>query len=301
MKKVSVIIPARNELYLKQTVCDLLAKATGEIEVIVILDGYWPIEALPDDPRLIIVHRERRGMRASINAGIAVSKGEYIMKIDAHCLIAEGYDETLKADCDKDWIVIPRRYALDAETWSVRRHRAFVDYEYLSWPYRAKMKGKSNELGLHGWTWDERIISRINRLIDETMTFQGSCWFMPKEFFQRRIVQMDETGYGSFIGEAQELGLKAWLGGGQVMVNKKTWYAHLWKGEPYRNAYKEVIGQTYSRVGRSERDNGNRFSIDHWLNDRWEGRIHDFEWLIKRFAPIPSWPADKSAWLKMRA
>ena len=45
--KVSVIVPSRNEIFLNKTVEDLFRTATGEIEVIVILDGYWP-ETLPD-------------------------------------------------------------------------------------------------------------------------------------------------------------------------------------------------------------------------------------------------------------
>jgi hypothetical protein len=103
--KLSVIIPAWNELYLKATVDGILKSATGDIEVIVMLDGYWPHELPADDPRLILVHRKRGGMRAAINGAVAIAKGEFILKADAHCLFAPGFDETLKADCDKDWIV----------------------------------------------------------------------------------------------------------------------------------------------------------------------------------------------------
>jgi len=37
---ISVVIPARNEKYLKKTIEDILEKATCEIEIRVILDGY---------------------------------------------------------------------------------------------------------------------------------------------------------------------------------------------------------------------------------------------------------------------
>ena len=52
MKDVSIIIPARNEVFLQKTVSDLLTKAEGDIEVIVILDGYWPTPQLIEDTRL---------------------------------------------------------------------------------------------------------------------------------------------------------------------------------------------------------------------------------------------------------
>jgi glycosyltransferase involved in cell wall biosynthesis len=294
--KVSVIIPARNEIYLQQTITDLLLKASGDIEIIAILDGYWPQPVLKDDPRLILIHRERRGMRAAINSGVEIAKGEYVMKIDAHSIISPGFDEILQKECDKDWIVVPRRYSLEMDTFEVRRHRPFVDYEYLSYPFRQKRhKGGA---AMCGMVWDARINERIDILLDENMTFQGSCWFMPKEFFNRRIGKMDEAGYGTFIAEAQELGLKTWLGGGKVMTNKKCWYSHLWKGEPYRQRYTELFGQVYSRIGWNERREGNKFNISYWLNDRWEQRIHDFDWLIDHFWPVPSWTKDKTTWIR---
>jgi glycosyltransferase involved in cell wall biosynthesis len=294
MAKVSVIIPARNEIYLQKTIDDLLTKAAGDVEVIVILDGYWPVPTIREDPRLILIHRERRGMRASINAGVALARGDYVMKLDAHCIIAPGFDEVLQNECDKDWFVIPRRYSVEMDTWEVRRHRPFIDYEYLSYPFRSKQRKGGPQMC--GMVWDERTVNRIDTLLDETMTWQGSCWFTPREFFNRRIGTMSDEGYGTFICEAQELGLKTWLGGGKVMVNKKTWYAHLWKGEPYRQRYTELYGTTYSRVGWNERKKGSAFTIDYWLRNKWPERIHDMEWLIDRFWPVPSWPEEREKW-----
>lgn len=289
MSKLSIVIPARNELYLNETLADLLKKASGDIEIIVVLDGYWPVPMPKDDPRLIIVHRERQGMRSSINSAIAVAKGEYIMKIDAHCMVGEGYDEILKADCDGDWVVIPRRYGLniDSPVWEVKRDKLPIDYEYLGWPYHDKIIHDS-KVGIHAWAWNERTIERIDRLIDENMTFQGSCYFFKKDHFIKRIGNLQNEGYGSFIGEAQEVGLKTWLGGGKVMTNKKTWYAHLWKGEPYRKAHLEKIGVPYTRIGQKELRAGNDYCVDYWMNNKWEKRKYDLEWLIERFMPFPT-------------
>ena len=65
---ISVIIPARNEPYLQQTIDDLFKKASGEIEVTAILDGYWPQPILRDDKRLRLIHYyPARGMRNAIN------------------------------------------------------------------------------------------------------------------------------------------------------------------------------------------------------------------------------------------
>lgn len=296
MAKLSAIIPARHELYLQKTVDDLLLKASGDIEVIVVLDGYWPDPPLVEDKRVIIIHRERRGMRASINSSVAISKGDYIMKMDAHIMFPEGFDETLKSDCDDDWVVVPRRYSLELETWSPKIDKLFVDYEYLGYPYDNNKNVHGSALGLHARRWGARTVERIEKQIDENMSFQGSCWFTTKEHFQKRIGNLQEEGYGTFIGEPQEIGLKTWLCGGKVMVNKNTYYAHLWKGKPYRTAFMEKFGVSYTRVGSRELKEGNAFSADYWINNKWKERKHDLSWLVERFWPVPSWPEKRKLW-----
>lgn len=283
--KLSIVIPARNELFLNETVKDILKKATGNIEVIVILDGQWPKTLPKDDPRLILVHRERRGMRASINSGFDMATGEFIMKVDGHCMFGEGYDEILKADCDDDYVVVPRRYALNADEWAIKREKQFIDYEYIGWPHHEN----KNKQGLHAWAWNDRTISRIDKQIDENMCFQGSVYFMKKEHFTKRLGgKLDENGYGTFIGEGIEISLKTWLKQGKVITNKKIWYAHLWKGEKYREKYKQEYGASYTRIGSHERNSGDKFCTDFWVNNRWNERKYDLEWLVDRFSPYPS-------------
>lgn len=290
--KVTIVIPARHELYLSQTVDDLLGKAAGDIEIIVVLDNCWQVPMLRDDPRLTIVHwGGRRGLRAAINAAACIGTGEYLMKTDAHCLFDEGFDEKLKTDCDTDWLVIPRRYALDADNWTVKDKEP-VDSMYLHFPAIDENK----QLGLHGRTWLERGRARKHILIDEDMCFQGSCWFMPMRYFRDLIHPMDEANYGMFIGEPQELAGKIWLSGGKVMRNKKTWYAHLWKGLDYRAKFREQMGFNYTRVGLKERKRGNAYSLDFWFFNRWADRKHDLDWLVERFWPVPSWPEDRALW-----
>src|SRR6188474_984173 len=121
--RVTVIIPARNERYLRQTVVDLLAKAAGDLEILVMLEGPpWPDPPLPDDPRVrVLFHVEPIGMRPSIMEGAAAATGEYLLKIDAHCIVAEAFDAALKADCDVDWLVVPTRHSIHPDTWTVKR------------------------------------------------------------------------------------------------------------------------------------------------------------------------------------
>lgn len=286
MAKVSVIIPARNELFLSQTVNDILSKARGDIEVIAVLDGYWPDPALREDGRLIQIHRgTAMGMRAAINAAAEIARGEYLLKCDAHCMFAEGFDEVLQADCDGDWIVIPRRYRLDAENWRIREdNSAPVDYHFLSCPMTNK-----DGFSMHGQIWPERGRVRQGPAydIDETMSFQGSCWFMTARHFREFLGRMSEHGYGIFSQEPQEIGNKTWLGGGKVMVNKRTWYAHLHKGRKYGRMYHITKGEILP---------GHEYSARYWMNNCWPERKYDIEWLVERFAPVPTWPEN---WRKL--
>ena len=275
MSKVSIIIPARNELFLPQTVADLLAKG-GDIEVIAMLDGYWPDPPLADDKRLVVVHRGKAlGMRAAINAAAEIATGEYLMKVDAHCMFGEGYDAILQADCEDNWIVLPRRFSLDAEAWQPRKEP--IDAMYYFYPYI-----HPDELGLHGRPWMARGRERKEILLDEDLTFQGSCWFMHRDHWQR-IGPMQEEGYETFMGEPQEIGFKTQLGPwrGKIMRNKKTWYAHLHKGKQYGRMY---------YMSKSERTRGNSYSFDYWWRNRWAERVIDIEDLLDRWMPLPGWP-----------
>ena len=280
---LSVLIPSRNEQFLLPTIKDLLAKAKGEIEIIAVLDGCW-IEDPIIDPRVIYLHKGKpMGLREGVNSAAAIAKGKYIMKTDAHCMFDEGFDVKLAADCEKNWVVIPRRYRLDAEDWCINKDRpGYIDHLYICYP------DNPNDFGgptLTGREWNRRRDAKKEILIDELMTFQGSCWFMHRDYFYE-MGELDTETYGTFGKEPQEIGFKCWLGGGKVVRNKKTWYAHLHKGRKY--------GRGYS-LGKSMLHKGGK-AINKWMikGDAWDKQVHDIKWLIDRFAPVPGW--EKCDW-----
>lgn len=284
MSKVSVVIPSRNERFLDATVRDVLAKATGDLECIVVLDGYWPSPALPEDKRLRILHRgQAQGMRPAINDAARIANGEFLVKCDAHVMFADGFDETLKAHYHEDnWVVVPRRYALEPESWTLDTSNAKypIDYHYLSYPYE---RPGDVTCGLHGTPWTARREARKDILLDDEMSSQGSCWFMSKRHWDDRIAPLDIASYGNFVHEFQEVGLRTWLGGGAVKVLKHTWYAHLYKGHRY--------GRGYS-LGPNGHKEGVEFCTRFWMGDEWSGRVRDLRWLVEKFAPVPTWPED---------
>lgn len=269
---LSIIVPSRNEKYLQNTIFDLLHKAKGDIEIIAVLDGYWitPAEFI-SDPRVNYIHfPSPRGMRNAINSGVAIAKGKYVMKIDAHCMVSEGFDKALIKDCGDDWVVVPRRYALDPEKWEIEDNPKYpIDYMYL-------------DRDLHGrvWSTKNRDVMLEYKKIDDLMSSQGSCWFMRREYFSF-LELMDEDSYGEFAREFQEIGLKCWLSGGRVVVNKNAWYAHWHKPSS--------VGRGY-RLKRSEIKKADDF-MKNWMTNKngWYKQKYPLIWLIDKFAPVPTW------------
>lgn len=284
MIQTSVIIPSRNEIFLQKTIDDIFAKATKDIEVIAVLDGYWPNPPLKDVKNLTLIHvTDAQGMRPAINSAARIANGKYLMKLDAHCMLDKGFDEKMAADCDVDWVSIPRRFSLDAEAWKIAETgRPPVDAHYLTYPYL-----KPDEIGMHGDVWKERAAKNIDVLILDEMSSQGSCWFMHKEYFWK-FGGMSCEGYGNFVQEAQEICNRTWLSGGRVICNKKTWYAHLHKGKKYGRGY---------YISKQRMVDGAIFSADYWINNKWPGRTKDIEWLIDKFWPVPTWPEN---WKELR-
>ncbi len=259
--KVSIIIPAFREPYIQNTVDDICAKAKGDIEIIVILDGYWPNPILKSNPKLIIIHRSRReGMRKGINSGARIAKGKYLLKCDGHVSFDEGFDLKFIESCKPEWTVVPARYTLNVKTWA--RESKKIDFQYIE---KGTLKGRS-------WPEYEKRVNGEN--VSDLMTSQGSCWFMHKDWFDK-IGCEDEVNYGMMGREAQEMCLKTWLNGGRYVLTQNTWYAHWDKPSEH------VV------MKQSEKDKSIAYAVDFWMN-KWKGK-YDVRWLVDKFKPVPSW------------
>jgi len=55
-KTLSIVIPARNEMFLARTIQDILEKKRGKTEIIVGLDGAWAEPVIQDHPDVTILH-----------------------------------------------------------------------------------------------------------------------------------------------------------------------------------------------------------------------------------------------------
>jgi len=282
---LSIIIPSRVDEFLQKTIDGLLENAEGEVEIIVVLDGYNPTVPVNTHPKVRVIHHgtphDSFGMRHSINLGMSLARGKYVMKIDEHCVVDKGYDVKLAADCEDNWVVTPRRYRLEPTLWCILKdRRPPVDYNFIAYPYA---RIHDNACGVHGEMWNRP--ERADVLIDDTITHQGSCYFTTREWWFKTIGPLNEEQYGPFTHEAQEVTLKSVFAGGRSIVNKKTWYAHMHKG--HRGKGYGFSNKQYE-WHRIEKEKGRLFAIDYWMYTKDFKRT--FDDVYAEFGPWPGWP-----------
>ena len=108
MKDLSLLIPARNEMFLSRTIQDIVEHAEGSYEIIAVLDGEWVDPPVDQHHLVTVIHYpESIGQRAATNRAASVSTGKYLMKVDAHCAFDQGFDVKMLADMQDNWTMAP--------------------------------------------------------------------------------------------------------------------------------------------------------------------------------------------------
>jgi len=304
---LSVIVPSRQEMFLKRTVEDLLKNMRGETEIIVGLDGAWADPPLDDHPKVHIIHHSKSiGQRAITNECAKYSKAKYLMKLDAHCCVAENFDVQMMADMQDNWTMVPLMKNFHVFNWICKK---CGDIRYqgptpTSCPkcdntndfYREIIWFAKNNPQSTAYCFDSEPHFQYFREfknrpegkgdITETMSLQGSCFMVTRDkYFELNL--SDET-FGSWGSQGIEVSVKTWLSGGRVVCNHKTWYGHLFRtqgldfGFPY-----DISGRQVERAKKHARD--------LFYNNKFPKQILPSSWLLDRFWPIPGWSNEARA------
>jgi glycosyltransferase involved in cell wall biosynthesis len=241
---LSVLVPSRNEMFLNHTIQDILEHAESDFEIIVVLDGYWPEEAVPDHKRVTtIYHSASIGQRAATNEAARLARGRYVMKCDAHCSFDQGFDVKMLSDMQPGWTMVPLMRNLHVFDWLCREcgHRKYQSptpdgCEKCGRPverdivWRAKPNPKSTAMrfdrDLKFQYWGAYKKRQEGDLV-ETMSLLGACWMVERErYFE---LGMCDEGHGSWGQMGTEVACKTWLSGGKLICNKRTWFAHMFR------------------------------------------------------------------------
>lgn len=299
MPDLSVLIAAREERWLSETVADVLKNRRGDTDVLVLCDGSDPIHPLPQHDSLRVVIRPSAiGQRAAINELARLSDARYVMKLDAHCAVSPGFDVELVETGDylgPDITQIPRQYALHVFDWRCVACgvRTFQGKEPASCPCGSTGPfeqvivwdaiRRCREVWGFGADLKFRYTSALGQLarnhfeIKETMSCLGACWMLQRD----RFLQwggLDED-HGSWGQMGTEIGCKSWLSGGRMVTNTRAWFSHLFQTDNFG-------GPPYPRTGEEE-ECAREHSRSVWLGNAWPQQVHPLRWMIERFGPVP--------------
>ncbi len=297
MADLSVLIPARNEEFLSETVRDLLKNIRGDTEIIVVLDGEVFDKPLPKDTKVTYIeHSTSVGQRRATNEACSLSRAKYVMKVDAHCSFDEGFDVKMMNAMQDEWTMVPIMKNLHAFDWvcddgHVRYQSPSGDCRECGKPTKKvliwKAKSSPNSIGycfdteMHFQYFNEikkRPEARHDLL--ETMSLQGSFFMLTRDKYWELNICDEE--FGSWGAQGTEVACKTWLSGGKCIVNRKTWYAHLFRtqGGDFGFPYKQDNAQVIEARRRSQR---------LFLDNTWELQTKPLIWLVDRFKPVPYW------------
>ncbi len=312
LRDLSILIPARNEEFLKRTVEDLLSNIEADTEIIVILDGYET--DVPTDPKITIVHNiESVGQRAATNQACKLAKGKYVMKVDAHCAFDKGFDRKM-IDAFKETgdnvTMIPVMRNLHAFNWVCKN--GHIRYQGPSGPCKECGEptekdvvwiAKTNPQSISYCFDSEPHFQYFNaykkrpeykkdkeeKFLTETMSIQGSCFMLTREKYWELDI-CDET-FGSWGSQGIEVACKTWLSGGRVLVNHKTWYAHMFRTQG------GDFGFPYPLSG-EQTSHAKAMAKKIWFDNMWPQQIRPLSWLLQKFWPVPGWTDEQFAKIK---
>ena len=252
---ISVIIPARQEPYINETIRSLYNNASGEIEVIVVLDG----EAAPIDKRAkVIFHPKPLGRRVSMNEAAWIARGEFLLHIDAHCSMTPNWDIKLSESCTKDTLIVSLVSAMDEKTGKTKLGHTY-SFVYL------------NENLVEKWWGKYKNLSDC-KVTEETMAMTGCGWMIRKDYY------MSLGGCDESLGELGHLGpewaLKVWCNGGMMLLRTDVKCGHIFGSNKI---------QPYSPQKISDYDFKNLMEVKYGPK---------IKWLREKFNP-PEWKGSK--------
>ncbi|MBI2593023.1 glycosyltransferase [Candidatus Daviesbacteria bacterium] len=315
---LSILIPARNEMFLAKTIEDILANIEADTEVIAVLDGAWAKPPIPQNPMVNVIYLpESIGQRAATNLACKLSRAKYVMKCDAHCSFDKGFDrkmiEAFKEAGDSVTMVPIMR-----NLWAFDWKCYYCGWKKYQGPTPAscgqcgkgdKIRRKMIWIGKHNpqstsfcfdstphfqyfEDWKHRpqyAKDKQEKELTETMSLQGSCWMLTRDKYWE--LDICDENFGSWGSQGIEVAAKTWLSGGQVLVNHKTWYAHMFRTQGGDFGFPYPISGTDQAKAKS-------FARDLFFENNWDKQIHPLSWLVEKFWPIRGWSEEDLQKLK---
>ena len=305
---LSIIIPARNEMFLARTIQSILENIEADTEVIAVLDGVWAEPAIPQHERVNVIYvPESIGQRAAQNLACKLSKAKYVMKVDAHCSFDKGFDRKMIEGFQKtgdDVTAVPIMRNLWAFDWKCY-HCGWKKYQGPT-PLKCESCGKTDKIRRKMLWIGKKSPQSVSYCFDstphfqyfneykkrpeyqealkagftETMSLQGSCWMATRENYWKW--DLGGESLGNWGNQGLQVACATWLSGGRVLVNHNTWYAHMFRTQG------GDFGFPWPNSGRETQKTKNNVRDLFWEN-KWSKRVRPLSWLVEKFWPVPGW------------
>jgi hypothetical protein len=304
MVELSILIPARNEMFLSRTIDNVIENIRGDTEVIAVCDGEWADPPIKDHPRVTVIYYPVSvGQRAATNGAAKVSKAKYLMKLDAHCSVDEGFDVKMISEMQDNWTMAPLMKNLHAFDWVCKkcgdkRYQGPTpigcnnekcdnkkDFERdIIWHAKNNPQSTSycfdSEPHFQYFQEFKKRPEYTGKNLTETMSLQGSCFMVTRDKF----FELDLCGeeFGSWGSQGIEVAVKTWLSGGKVVCNHKTWYGHMFRTQG------GDFGFPWPASGRAAQK-AKFYAKELFFNNKWDKQILPLSWLLDKFWPVPGW------------
>lgn len=315
-KDLSILIPARNEMFLSKTIEDILSHIEADTEIIVVLDGAWAEPGIKQHERVNVIYLPKSiGQRSATNLACRLSSAKYVMKVDAHCSFDQGFDRKMIDKMQDNYTMVPVMKNLWAFDWVCPDgHR-----RYQSPSGACKVCGKGTKMDV---TWrieagkedtargqwkgsrspsstsycfdsephfqyfheykerSEYLEMKEKEGLTESMSIQGSCFMVTREKYWE--LNLSDESFGSWGSQGIEVACKTWLSGGRVVVNHSTWYAHLFRTQggdfsfPYPQDESKIQG-------------AKKHARELFFENKWPKQVHPTSWLVEKFWPVKGW------------
>lgn len=231
-----IIAATTHEEHLDETIKQVQDSADGQVE----FRTEYDIEA--------------EGLRVVLNRLATPARAKYILKLDAHCTMSQGWDTQMKKNCTEGTLVFPSIVGMNDkfELTGNKNGPAMLNKDLVEkwWPKKIKEP-------------------------HEAMANTGCGLFMLRSDFER-LERFDES-LGRYGGLGPETSLKFWLSGGRLVYDPTVVCGHIYKMQPDHGTTQKDLQDTYARIRH------------YTYNGLWPEQIHNIAWLVGRFWPVPTW------------
>ncbi|XP_032312284.1 putative polypeptide N-acetylgalactosaminyltransferase 13 isoform X2 [Drosophila ananassae] len=232
--KVSVVISFHNEArsMLLRTIVSLIRRTPEEyLHELIIVDDKSQDATLLDDLKrwlgrvfatqsrlglIFLTNQERRGLIWSRNRGAILASGHYILFLDSHCEVNDGWLKPLleRLALNPHMAVSPLLDLIDPETLSYRRGNEMLKGGF--------------DWSLH-FHWLKRRLGRKERpeAPYKSPSFSGGVLMISREWFLK--LKFFNPNLKIWGGESIELAIKLWLCGGQIEIVPCSRIGHIFR------------------------------------------------------------------------